>query len=196
MAQGPTYKVKFRRRREGKTNYYRRRRLLLSRTPRLVIRKTNTATIVQVIEAQVIGDLTLATAKSTELVSHGWNAGTGNTPAAYLTGLLAGRRAKQSGVSESILDIGLNPPVRGSRVYAALKGVLDSGLEVPHDPEVIPDDERLSGKHIVAGFKHFQESKSSPNQFSSTQEVQESASRCCEETKEESTGGETRSQTT
>ncbi|MHA1959716.1 MAG: 50S ribosomal protein L18 [Candidatus Thorarchaeota archaeon] len=167
MAHGPTYKVKFRRRREGKTNYYRRRRLLLSRTPRLVIRKTNTATIVQVVKAQVIGDVTLAAADSTELDSHGWTAGTGNLPAAYLSGLLAGRRAKESGVSETILDIGLNPPVRGSRVYAALKGVLDSGLEVPHDPEVLPDDERLSGKHIVAAFKHFQGADSNPSQFSS-----------------------------
>jgi large subunit ribosomal protein L18 len=155
MAQGPTYRVKFRRRREGKTNYYRRRRLLQSRRPRLVVRKTNTATIVQVINASVIGDSTVASAISTELSNHGWVAGTGNLPSAYLTGLLAGLRAKSRGVKEAILDVGLNPPVKGSRVYAALKGAVDAGLDVPYNPEVIPDDSRISGEHIVASYEHF-----------------------------------------
>ncbi|MFW9769377.1 MAG: 50S ribosomal protein L18 [Candidatus Thorarchaeota archaeon] len=155
MAQGPTYRVKLRRRREGKTNYYRRRRLLQSRSPRLVVRKTNSATIVQVINATVIGDSTVASAISTELSNHGWVAGTGNLPSAYLTGLLAGLRAKNRGVKEAILDVGLNPPVKGSRVYAALKGAVDAGLDVPHDPEVLPDESRITGEHIVASFEHF-----------------------------------------
>ena len=113
MAQGPTYRVKFRRRREGKTNYYRRRRLLQSRRPRLVVRKTNTTTIVQIVNASVVGDSTVASAISTELSNHGWVAGTGNIPSAYLTGLLAGLRAKSRGVKVAILDVGLNPPVKG-----------------------------------------------------------------------------------
>ena len=155
MAQGPTFRVKFRRRREGKTNYYRRRRLLLSRLPRLVVRKTNTNTIVQLVNASVVGDATLASAISTELGNHGWTAGTGNIPAAYLTGFLAGLRAKSHGVKEAILDVGLNPPVKGSRVYAALKGAIDAGLDVPHDQEVLPDESRISGEHIVAAYNHF-----------------------------------------
>ena len=155
MAQGPTFRVKFRRRREGKTNYYRRRRLLLSRLPRLVVRKTNTNTIVQLVNASVVGDATVATAISTELGNHGWTAGTGNIPAAYLTGFLAGLRAKSRGVKEAILDVGLNPPVKGSRVYAALKGAIDAGLDVPHDQEVLPDESRISGEHIVAAYNHF-----------------------------------------
>ncbi|MHA2116659.1 MAG: 50S ribosomal protein L18 [Candidatus Thorarchaeota archaeon] len=155
MAQGPTYRVKFRRRREGKTNYYRRRRLLQSRSPRLVVRKTNNATIVQIINASVIGDSTVASAISTELSNHGWVAGTGNIPSAYLTGLLAGLRAKTRGVKSAVLDVGLNPPVKGSRVYAALKGAVDAGLEVPFNPEVIPDESRITGEHIVASYEHF-----------------------------------------
>ncbi|MHA2178416.1 MAG: 50S ribosomal protein L18 [Candidatus Thorarchaeota archaeon] len=155
MAQGPTYRVKFRRRREGKTNYYRRRRLLQSRRSRLVVRKTNTSTIVQVINASVIGDSTVASAVSTELTNHGWVAGTGNIPSAYLTGLLAGLRAKSRGVKTAVLDVGLNPPVKGSRVYAALKGAVDAGLEIPFNPEVIPDESRLTGQHIVASREHF-----------------------------------------
>ncbi|MFW9793158.1 MAG: 50S ribosomal protein L18 [Candidatus Thorarchaeota archaeon] len=155
MAQGPTFRVKFRRRREGKTNYYRRRRLLQSRRPRLVVRKTNTTTIVQIVNASVVGDSTVASAISTELKNHGWLAGTGNVPSAYLTGLLAGLRAKSRGVKNAVLDLGLNPPVKGSRVYAALKGAVDAGLEIPHDPEVLPDESRLSGEHIVAAYDHF-----------------------------------------
>ncbi len=164
MAQGPTYRVKFRRRREGKTNYYRRRRLLLSRQPRLVIRKTNTKIIVQVMTAKVPGDVTEASAISTELMTHGWSAATNNLPSAYLTGLLAGLRAKSRGIEYAVLDIGLNPPVKGSKIYAAMKGVVDAGIEVPHSPDILPDEDRLSGKHIVASYEHFSDKES--NMFS------------------------------
>ncbi len=166
MAQGPTYRVKFRRRREGKTNYYRRGRLLSSRRPRLVIRKTNTSIIVQLVNANVVGDTTVASAISAELADYGWVAGTGNLPAAYLTGFLAGLRAKSRGMDAAVLDIGLNPPVKGSKIYAALKGAIDAGLDVPHNPEIIPDDSRLSGDHIVAAYQHFSDDSSENNMFS------------------------------
>ncbi len=166
MAQGPTYKVKFRRRREGKTNYYRRRRLLLSRLPRLVVRKTNTGMIVQVVNASVTGDMTVASAVSSELSNHGWTTGGGNTPVSYLTGLLAGLRAKSRGVEQAVLDIGLNPPVRGSKIFAALAGALDGGLKISHDPDVLPDEARLSGEHIVAAYNHFAESSGDSLMFS------------------------------
>ncbi|MFX0045403.1 MAG: 50S ribosomal protein L18 [Candidatus Hermodarchaeota archaeon] len=166
MKEGPTYRVKFRRRREGRTNYYRRRRLLQSGIPRLVVRKTNTRVIVQLTEAKVVGDSTVATAVSSELSKYGWNAGTGNLPAAYLTGLLAGLRADARGLKNAVLDVGLHPPVRGSRLYAALKGALDAGMDIPHNPEVLPDDERLSGEHIVAAYKHFSENPTNGHHFS------------------------------
>lgn len=166
MAQGPTYRVKFRRRREGRTNYYRRQRLLLSRKPRLVIRKTNSRTIVQVIAANVIGDSTVASAVSTELGNYGWSAGTANLPSAYLTGLLAGLRAKARGVDAAVLDLGLIPPVRGSKVYGALKGAIDAGMDVPHGGDVLPDEARLTGEHIVEAFKHFEENPGDGYNFS------------------------------
>jgi large subunit ribosomal protein L18 len=166
MALGPTYKVKFRRRRDGKTDYYRRRRLLLSRKPRLVVRKTNTKVIVQFIKANVIGDSTVASALSTELVSHGLSSGTGNMPAAYLTGMLAGLRAKARGIDSAVLDIGLIPPVKGSKIYAVLKGVLEAGLDIPHNPEALPDDDRTAGKHIVDAFQYFSESSKETPMFS------------------------------
>ena len=161
MAQGPTYKVKFRRRREGKTNYYRRRRLLSSRQSRLVIRKTNTQIIAQIINAKVTGDVTVASAISSELPEYGWTAGIGNLPAAYLTGLLAGLRACARGYDRAIVDIGLNPPVKGSKIYAALKGSIDAGLDVPFNEDVLPDESRISGEHIVEAYSHFSDMKDS-----------------------------------
>jgi large subunit ribosomal protein L18 len=157
MARGSTYKVKFRRRREGRTDYYRRRKLLLSGKPRLVVRRTNTRTIAQFIIAKRSGDRTVASAVSSELYAYGWDMGMGNMPAAYLTGLLAANRAKEEGIEEAVLDIGLNPPVAGSSVFGVLKGALDGGIDVPHDPEVLPDDSRIRGEHIAAAYEHFNE---------------------------------------
>jgi large subunit ribosomal protein L18 len=112
-------------------------------------------TLVQIINANVVGDMTVASATASELSNHGWSAGTGNLPAAYLTGFLAGLRAKNRGIKEAILDVGLNPPIKGSRIYAALKGVVDAGLEVPHSPDILPSDDRISGEHIVSSYEHY-----------------------------------------
>ena len=166
MAHGPTYRVKFRRRREGKTNYYRRKRLLQSRGSRFVVRKTNNRVIVQIIDAKVVGDTTMASAISSELEGFGWSAGVANLPAAYLTGFLAGLRAKARGINKALLDVGLHPPIRGSKLYAALKGALDAGLEVPHNPEVLPDDSRTSGEHIVQAYQYMTEKKKDSHHFS------------------------------
>ncbi|MHA2118149.1 MAG: 50S ribosomal protein L18 [Candidatus Thorarchaeota archaeon] len=165
MAHGPTYRVKFRRRREGKTNYYRRKRLLQSRGSRLVVRKTNSRIIVQIIDAKVVGDSTVASAISSELAGFGWSAGLANLPAAYLTGFLAGLRAKARGVETAIMDVGLHPPIRGSKLYAALKGAVDAGLDVPHNPEVLPDESRSSGEHIVQAYQYVTEKKKDSHHF-------------------------------
>ena len=47
-----------------------------------------------------------------------------------------------------MLDIGLAANSKGGRVYAALKGMSDAGLEIPHSEDVYPDEERLNGAHI------------------------------------------------
>lgn len=151
MARGPTYRVPFRRRREGKTDYYKRVKLVKSRKPRLVVRKTNKHVVVQVVEARIPGDHTIAAAHSRELAKlYGWLGDANNTCAAYLTGLLAGYRAILKGVREAVLDIGLSRPSRGSRVFAALKGALDAGLGVPHSPEILPSEDRIECRHIAS----------------------------------------------
>lgn len=148
MAKGPRYRVPFRRRREGKTDYRRRLALLKSGKVRAVVRKTLANTIVQFVDFTPEGDRVLASAISKELERFAWKVGTGNVPAAYLTGYLAGKRALAAGVKEAVLDIGLHPPTGGGRVFAALKGVLDAGVRIPHGEEVLPDEARIRGEHI------------------------------------------------
>ena len=52
MATGPRYFVPFRRRREGKTDYYQRTRLIVADVPRMVVRKTNRHIIVQLVTSR------------------------------------------------------------------------------------------------------------------------------------------------
>ncbi len=119
--QGPHYRVTFRRRREGRTDYRARARLLRSGLPRAVVRKTLNQTVVQIIQADATGDRVLASAVSNDLREQGWSVGTGNLPAAYLTGFLAGKRAFAKGVTSAVLDLGLQKPSKGGRVFAALQ---------------------------------------------------------------------------
>jgi large subunit ribosomal protein L18 len=150
MATGPSYRVPFRRRREGKTDYRSRKALVLSRLPRLVVRRTLKNIFVQIVKAEVAGDKVVVSAHSRELAkTYGWQGNCRNVPAAYLTGLLCGFKAMVHDVKKAVLDIGLNSSSRGTRVFAALKGVLDAGVTVPHSEKMLPNETRISGKHIA-----------------------------------------------
>jgi large subunit ribosomal protein L18 len=150
MARGPRYCVPYRRRREGKTDYQLRRALVISGLPRLVTRGTLKHVIVQIVKAKAKGDEVVASAHSRELTkTFGWKGYCGNVPVAYLTGLLCGFRAVANGVKKAILDIGLQSPTRSSRSFAVLRGALDAGVSVAHDKEILPDEKRIQGQHIV-----------------------------------------------
>lgn len=149
MAKSCTYRVPYRRRREGKTDYRLRKKLVSSKKLRLVIRKSLKHLYLQLIEAKVDGDRVLVQANTKELSKYGWKGGTGNLPAAYLAGLLLGKRALKKGYNSAILDLGLYSITKGSRLFAALKGALDAGMEIPHSEEILPDEDRIKGKHIV-----------------------------------------------
>jgi large subunit ribosomal protein L18 len=149
MAKGPNYRLPLRRRAEGKTNYHKRLKLLKSRKLRCVIRASNNHLIVQIIESKLGGDKILASAHSKELIKKfGWKASTGNIPAAYLTGVLAGLRAKKLDISEAILDLGIN--YHTNRVLAAFKGVLNAEIEIPHNEDFFPEnfEEKIQGVHV------------------------------------------------
>ncbi len=154
MKPGPRYHVKPRRHRQRKTDYHRRLRLLRSKKTRIVVRWSLQNIRVQFIDFTEQGDAVVASAISSELKgTYQWKYSADSTPAAYLTGLLAGVRAKKNGVEEGILDIGLYHPTKGSRVFAALKGVLDAGVVCPHDEEMLPGKDRLVGAHLTKDMK-------------------------------------------
>ncbi|KAF6135586.1 hypothetical protein GIB67_015439 [Kingdonia uniflora] len=166
------FQVKYRRRREGKTDYRARIRLINQdknkyNTPkyRFVVRFTNKDIIAQIISASIAGDMVLATAYSHELLRYGLEVGLTNYAAAYCTGLLLARRVlktlemddeyegnvEASGEDFSIeptesrrpfralLDVGLLRTTTGNRIFGALKGALDGGIDIPHS------DKRFAG---------------------------------------------------
>jgi len=160
------YQVKYRRRREGKTDYRARKRLVTqdknkynSPKYRLIVRVLNKEIIAQVAYAKIEGDVILAAAYSHELKRYGMPVGLNNYAASYATGLLLARRllaklgladkylgqttvdGNDYNVEElddgphpfrAFLDVGLHRTTTGSKVFAALKGATDGGLEVPH----------------------------------------------------------------
>jgi large subunit ribosomal protein L18 len=149
MARGSQYNLAYRRRRNARTDYGKRRRLVLSGLPRLIVRPANKHITVQVIEAKAAGDLVLASAHSSELKKYAWKGAGGNVPAAYLTGRLAGHRAKGKGIDKAVLDVGTRPVTTGSRLFAAMNGAVDSGMEIPHGEDTVIAKERLRGEHIA-----------------------------------------------
>uniref|UniRef100_A0A0C9S0U4 TSA: Wollemia nobilis Ref_Wollemi_Transcript_28804_1295 transcribed RNA sequence n=1 Tax=Wollemia nobilis TaxID=56998 RepID=A0A0C9S0U4_9CONI len=159
------FQVKFKRRRQGKTDYRARLRLINQdknkyNTPkyRFVVRFSNKDICAQIIYATLAGDVTMAAAYSHELPQYGLEVGLTNYAAAYCTGLLLARRLLKKlemdeeyvGVEEAtgedysveptesrrpfraLLDVGLVRTTTGNRVFGALKGALDGGLDIPH----------------------------------------------------------------
>merc|ERR1711990_421776 len=164
------FQTKYKRRREGKTDYYARKRLVAQSknkfaTPkyRFVVRFTNKDIICQVISSKIKGDITHAAAYASELPRYGLKTGLTNYAAAYCVGLLCARRLLKSkgldskfiGTEEvtaefedcfvaneeddegcnafhALLDVGLKPTTLGSKIFSAMKGAFDGGLEIPH----------------------------------------------------------------
>ena len=149
MKHGPRHHVKLRRHRDGRTDYRRRLKLLKSRKIRIVVRKSLKNIKVQFIKYYPEGDKILVSAISNELVKKfNWKYSTATISASYLTGLLAGTKAIDKGVKEGILDIGRNSPTAGNKLFAALKGIIDAGIECPHDESKMPSEDRIQGKHL------------------------------------------------
>ncbi|MEK6933356.1 MAG: 50S ribosomal protein L18 [Nanoarchaeota archaeon] len=145
-------KTSKRRRLEGKTDYKTRLALLVSNKPRLVVRKTNQYIIAQIIEAVDAQDKVICGLTSKKLLEKGWpenlKGHLKNLAACYLTGLTLGKAAKGK-IKEAILDIGMNRNIPKSRVYAVLKGIIDSGIKIPHDSSSLPSNEMLEKNENV-----------------------------------------------
>ena len=142
-------KKQYRRKEEGKTDYRKRLRLLMSRKSRAVVRRANNNITIQIVNYEDAGDKILAGANSrTLLKQYGWKAHKGNIPAAYLTGLMCGKKAVANGVKEAILDLGFQKPQQKGIIYASLKGLVDGGLNIPHSKEILPEEDVIKGKKI------------------------------------------------
>ena len=148
MARGPRYRVHYRRRREAKTDYVARRIMATSGKKRFVVRASNKNITIQLVTSKIEGDIVHTQANSSELAKYGWLGGKKNTSAAYLLGLLAGRKALSLGIDAAILDLGLTRPTKGSKIFAAVKGALDAGLAIPCDSDIIPELGRIEGRSV------------------------------------------------
>merc|ERR1712070_891690 len=204
------FQVKYKRRREGKTDYYARKRLVTQDknkfgTPkyRFVVRFTNKDIICQVVSSKLKGDICHTAAYAHELPRYGLSVGLTNYSAAYCVGLLCARRLLQKyGLDEkfegteevttefedcfvhneddddedgpkafhALLDVGLKRTTLGSKIFAAMKGAFDGGLEIPHNEKKFygydPDEgeydaesnrERILGGHVSQYMESMQE---------------------------------------
>lgn len=143
-------KIQYRRRRENKTDYFARKKLLEGNVPRIVIRKTNRYVICQLVESREAQDKVICSADSKELVRYGWPEKTSikNIAASYLTGMLLGKKMLKLEHESAILDMGLIRSTKGNKIYAALNGVIDAGIEVPSSSEIFPKEQRIKGEHL------------------------------------------------
>ncbi|MFQ3359642.1 MAG: 50S ribosomal protein L18 [Candidatus Poseidoniales archaeon] len=151
MAQGKNQRLRFKRRRNGQTDYKRRMKLLRGNVPRAVVRVSNTQVTCQLVEFGTGGDKILSSVTGRILVdNYKWPSDISrkSVPATYLAGLALAKNAISAGYKEAILDIGLAASSPGSRVFAALRGMVDGGLDIPHGKSVLPDDDRINGTHI------------------------------------------------
>jgi len=156
-AKGPVYTVYFRRRRECKTDYKKRLALVKSGKPRMVVRKSNSGVIVQFVNYDTKGDKIISYANGKTLQKNfSWPAKR-NVYTAYLCGLLAGKNAQKEKVSEFVLDLGLQIPSKGSVLFAALKGAVDSGLKTSFSEEMIPTEKLANVPDAIKG--KFEEAK-------------------------------------
>merc|ERR1711893_101549 len=175
------YQVKFRRRREGKTDYFARKRLVVQdknkyNTPkyRMIVRTTNKDIVCQIAYARLEGDVIVASAYSHELPQYGVKVGLTNYAAAYCTGLLLARRLLKQlnldgayegnkdingevfcvednddgpGAFRACLDVGLARTTTGAKVFGAMKGAADGGIDIPHSEKRFPGYDKEAGEY-------------------------------------------------
>ena len=141
--------VKKRRRMEGKTDYNARKELLKSKRARIVFRKTNRYVIGQYVKSEEAKDKVVTGLMSKELIDYGWpkTFNVKSLIASYLTGYLLGKKILDKGEKEGIFDSGLLRSVKKSRMYAFLKGVVDSGVKVKCKEEMFPEEKRIKNEN-------------------------------------------------
>ena len=141
------YSKILRRLREEKTNYRKRGTMLMGKRDFITVNISNQNTQVQILTPGMTGDKVVSSAHSRYLLEKGWKGSRKSVSAAYLTGYLAGKKALGQGAKDAILYTGTKRYTQ--RMAAALKGVIDAGLQVPANEETFPPEDRINGEHLT-----------------------------------------------
>jgi large subunit ribosomal protein L18 len=145
-------KIQKRRRRENKTDYLKRIKLLKSDKPRLVFRKTNKYLSVQYVTSDESQDKVVFGINSNDLLNYGWDENAKGSlksiTAAYLTGYLVGKKILKEKFEKPIVDFGMMRVLYKTKVFAFLKGLIESGIEIESKKESFPEEERIKGEHL------------------------------------------------
>jgi len=156
-------KMQKRRRKENKTDYLNRLRLLKSGSARIVFRRTNKYFISQYITSRQAQDKIEMGVNSKQLLKYGWpkesSGSLKSIPAAYLTGYLIGEQINKKKAETPIIDFGMLRVLQKTKVHAFLKGLVDAGIKIKCKEKDFPDEERIKGKQLknkidVEGIKN------------------------------------------
>jgi len=143
------------RRIENKTNYLKRRRLLESKNPRIIIRKTNRYIIFQYVETKIAQDRVKFMLTSKALLNYGWpkekEGSLKSLGAAYLAGILFGKLIKSE--KQAIIDTGLIRNTKGSKIHSGIKGIIDSGAKISYNEKMFPEEKRICNENIKDFFE-------------------------------------------
>jgi large subunit ribosomal protein L18 len=141
-----------RRRKENRTDYLKRLKLLKGETPRIVFRKTNRYIISEYTVSKEAQDRVVLGMDSRKLNEYGWpkiaQGSLKSITASYLTGYLTGKTILKQKLEEPILDAGMNRVLHKNKIYAFLKGLIDSGIKINCKKEFFPEESRIKGQHM------------------------------------------------
>jgi large subunit ribosomal protein L18 len=140
------------RRKQSKTDYLKRIKLLKSGKPRVVFRKTNRYIIAQYVVSKEAKDSIKIGVNSKILLKYGWPkekiGSLKSLSASYLTGYIMGKKILKNKLEEPILDFGMIRTTHKTKVFAFLKGLIDSGIKIPCKEEAFPEESRIMKEGI------------------------------------------------
>ena len=145
-------RVDKRRRREHKTDYGKRIKILKGNVPRIIFRKSNKYVIAQYVSSKEAQDKVEFGMSSKDLLKHGWpeeNQGSlKSLSASYLLGLLMGKKIVKESLETPIVDFGMQRVLHKTKTYAFLNGLVNAGVKIKYDEKFFPEEDRIKGKHM------------------------------------------------
>jgi large subunit ribosomal protein L18 len=156
-----------RRRRQGKTDYRKRRGIVMGKDNFLTVGISNKHIYGQIHRVAAQGDQTICSFSSGSLSKLAdWKGSAKNISSAYLTGYVLGKRALERKLTSVVYYSGIGSYIHGSRIASVMKGAKDAGLDIRVDEETLPPDERVKGVHISDYAKSLEsEDKNAFNRF-------------------------------